>query len=296
MMFRLVWPGQTAWRLLTLPVAALAGMVAPSLAPALPPAPVSPVSHWTIDHVRRSALIVGPSQRGEGAAPVILVFHGHGGTMDNMARREFQRYWAEAVVVYPQGLATATARDPEGRQSGWQQRIGDHHDRDLKFVDAILQMLREQYRIDTHRIFATGHSNGGGFTYLLWAARGNQLAAIAVSAGSSRSLRQGTDLQPLPVMHIAGEQDQVVAFAAQQRTMMAIRHHNRCGSAGEPWARLGTLVGTLYRSPIGAACIAVVHPGAHRYPQEAPELIVRFFQEQSQLAAKSPPSRQRRGP
>ena len=65
-------------------------------------------------------------------------------------------------------------------------------DRDLKFVDAILKTLREKYKVDDRRIFATGHSNGGGFTYLLWAARGKELAAIApVAAGAGLARLNG---------------------------------------------------------------------------------------------------------
>jgi polyhydroxybutyrate depolymerase len=32
--------------------------------------------------------------------------------------------------------------------------------------------MKQDYRVDEQRIYATGHSKGGAFTYLLWAARG----------------------------------------------------------------------------------------------------------------------------
>ncbi|MFY8056754.1 MAG: hypothetical protein ACOVRM_03375, partial [Planctomycetaceae bacterium] len=55
--------------------------------------------------------------------------------------------------------------------TGWQKSAGDQQDRDLKFFDVVLQSLRSEYRVDDRRIYATGHSNGGGFTYLLWSER-----------------------------------------------------------------------------------------------------------------------------
>ena len=47
----------------------------------------------------------------------------------------------------------------------------------------MLARLKTDYKVDDKRIYSTGHSNGGGFTYLLWAARGDVFAAFAPSAG-----------------------------------------------------------------------------------------------------------------
>lgn len=59
-------------------------------------------------------------------------------------------------------------------------------------------------------VYAMGHSNGGAFTYLLWATRGDVLAAVAPSgAAAGRSL---PDLKPKPVLHVAGEKDELVRF------------------------------------------------------------------------------------
>jgi len=86
-------------------------------------------------------------------------------------------------------------------------------------------------------------------------------------------------LKPLPALHVAGEQDERVPFSSQQRTMEAIRRINGCAAEGTPWASSGTLVGTLYPSPTGTPFVSIIHPGGHKFPEEASALIVKFFKE-----------------
>src|SRR5438128_2346149 len=79
---------------------------------------------------------------------------GHGGTMGTASMAmHFQDVWPQAVVVYPQGMATATRIDPAGIRSGWSER-------DLPFFDAMLATLRTKYRIDDKRVYVAGFSNG----------------------------------------------------------------------------------------------------------------------------------------
>ena len=165
--------------------------------------------------------------------------------------------------------------DPEGKKSGWQSVVGDQADRDLKFFDAVLASMKEQYRIDERRVYSTGHSNGGGFTYLLWAARGDVFAAVAPSAAVAG--RVGKDLKSKPVMHVAGENDPLVKFAWQQLAMTHLRKLNECGGDGAPWGTNKNC--TLYSSKSGNPVVTLIHPGTHKYPDEAPALIVKFFQE-----------------
>ena len=234
---------------------------------------------WDIEGLQREALVYLPTKKKESAAPVVFGLHGHGGQARNVARTfGFQRLWPEAVVVYMQGVPTpGRLTDPEGKRTGWQHDSGVHNDRDLKFFDAVLATLQEKHSIDKDRIYATGHSNGGGFTYLLWAKRPEVLAAVAPSAAGSRSIRS---LKPKPAMHIAGEQDMLVRFAVQQRVMEAVRSINGCDEEGRDWAK-GC---KLYPSSKDAPFVAFIHPGSHKYPDEAPPLIVRFFKQHARQA------------
>lgn len=253
-----------------LSVAFLAGLGLASLAVAAEPER----REWTVDGVVREALVYVPPQAKTNAVPAVFVFHGHGGTMQRIARTlPLHTLWPEALVVYMQGLPTpGRLTDPEGQKPGWQNVSGAQGDRDLKFFDVVLGTLRTEYRIDEKHVFATGHSNGGGFTYLLWAMRPYAFDAFAPCAALSLQLDR---LTPKPVLHVAGEKDTLVKFVWQQRTLEVIRKINRCSDKGSPW---GTNA-TLYASSADAPVIALIHPGGHELPPEAPSSIVRFFKD-----------------
>jgi len=231
---------------------------------------------WTVDGVVREALVCVASTDGKQPAPVVFVFHGHGGNMTNAAQSfAIHVRWPDAIVVYPQGLPTpGRLTDPEGKKPGWQHAPGDQDDRDLKFFDAMLASLRRDYRVDDKRLYATGHSNGGGFTYLLWARRGDLFAAVAPSGAAAPRLL--ASLKPKPVLHIAGETDPLVKFTWQKQTMDAILKLNQCGD-GQPWGEMRFC--TIYPSKLGAPLVTFIHPGGHKFPAEAPAAIIKFFQE-----------------
>jgi polyhydroxybutyrate depolymerase len=232
---------------------------------------------WTVDGVVREALVYVPANAKTVPAPVVFVFHGHGGNMNNTVRTfSIHTHWTEAIVVYPQGLKTpGRLTDPEGKRSGWQHGVGAQGDRDLKFFDAMLESLKKDYRVDDKRIYSTGHSNGGGFTYLLWAARGEKFTAFAPSAAACTFLAK---LKPKPVLHFAGEADPLVKFAWQKQTIDALLKLNQCGE-GQPWGKFCT----LYPSKVGAPVVAFIHPGKHEFHQDEPAAIVKFFKEQTKL-------------
>jgi polyhydroxybutyrate depolymerase len=83
------------------------------------------------------------------------------------------------------------------------------------------------------------------------------------------------------VLHVAGEKDAVVPFANQQRTMAAVRKLNGCDETGTAWAK-GC---TQYASKAGPPVVTFIHPGDHKYPEEAPALIVKFFREHARPRA-----------
>lgn len=227
---------------------------------------------WTVDGIKREALLHVPAAGVQRPWPVVLVFHGHGGSMREASwNQPVHKAWPEALVVYLQGLPTAgRLADAEGEEAGWQAGPGLEGDRDLKLVDAVLESLRTDYVVDAKRIYATGHSNGGAFTYLLWATRRESFAAFGPSAAVAG--RDFGKLEPAPVIHTAGENDELVRFPWQKLMIKVLCRTNQCG-AGE-----ATADGLIrYGSAIGAPVEVYVHPGGHRYPAKATALIMAFF-------------------
>lgn len=181
--------------------------------------------------------------------------------------------WPEAWVVYPQGLPTpGHLTDPEGRKAGWQRESGDQDDRDLRFVDAMLAAGHTAGRIDGRRIFATGHSNGGAFTYLLWAERGATFAAFAPSAAVI--VRGARKLEPRPVLHLGSPQDPLVKWNWQSRMIDHVLAVNHAGPRRPDSPGLTTYPTA---SVAGAPVAVFIHDGGHGYPEAGPELIVEFF-------------------
>jgi polyhydroxybutyrate depolymerase len=210
---------------------------------------------WKVGDRDRDALVYVPPSAKTKPSPLVFVFHGHGGTMNGSARSfHIHTLWPEAIVVYPQGLKTPGAlTDPEGLRPGWQSRAGMLEDRDLAFFDLMLKTLRADYQVDARHIYATGHSNGGSFTYLLWAHRGDLLAAVAPS-GAIAQPGDRTHLKPKPVLHIAGKNDQLVKFE---------------------WQKL--MIELLHKSNPPEPVETFLYDGGHTFPKEAPDRIVAFF-------------------
>lgn len=234
---------------------------------------------WKIDGVDRKALLYIPPTSTASASPVVFAFHGHGGTMTSASRSfSYHTLWPEAICVYMQGLPTPGKTDPEGKKPGWQRIAGDQEDRDLKFFDAVWASLKTDYKIDEKKVFVTGHSNGGIFTYLLWAERGDIFAAAAPMAAVAFPPVYAK-LKPKPALHMAGEKDELVSFEIQKRTMEAVRKLNGCDAEGKPWQHVGETVGVMYESTTGTPFISLIHPGPHKFPPEVPGLIVKFFKD-----------------
>ena len=239
-------------------------------------APAPATRTWDVDGVQREALVHVPAKMSDAKLPLVFDFHGHGGTARNAARsHHIHETWPEALVVYMQGQNTpGKLTDPDGKKPGWQSGPGDQKDRDLHFFDAVLASMKKDNAIDDRRIFATGHSNGGAFTYLLWAKRGDVFAAFAPVAAAAGPYF--ADARPKPLFHAASEKDPLVPFALQERTLDRVKKLDGCDAKGEEWAK-GCL---RYPSKSGDSVVIYLHDDGHRYPEPAPALIVKFFQEQ----------------
>lgn len=127
--------------------------------------------------VRRSYLLQFPASRRPGEPmPLLLVFHGGGGTGSNIAEHTGLSPAATPrgyVVVYPDGVNGYWS---DGRAA----RAGAD---DVGFVRSLLDSLRRELPLDSRRIFATGISNGAGMAFRLACDLPGTFAGIAPVAG-----------------------------------------------------------------------------------------------------------------
>ncbi|MFO0935627.1 MAG: prolyl oligopeptidase family serine peptidase [Gemmataceae bacterium] len=235
------------------------------------------VQHWSVRGVTRDALVVAPKNAKDKPSPLVFVFHGHGGTMRQAARSmPIHTHFPEAICIYPQGVKTpGQITDPKGEKNGWQFQVGDHEDRDLHFFDTMLEWAKKEFQVDGKRIYATGHSNGASFTYLLLASRGDTFAAIAPSSGVSMKYQK--EFKPKPVLHIMGETDPLVPMALQKRAVDSLRKTNGVEPSGKPWHDVK--YASVYESKSGTPVVTLIYPGDHTYYKDAPAAIARFFHE-----------------
>jgi len=163
-----------------------------------------------VDGVERSYLLhLPPDPRAGPALPLVLAFHGGGGNASG-----FERYSGlDAVadrehfaVVYPDGsgrLGRRLLTWNAGSCCGPAQRDGAD---DVGFARALVADVSRLVPIDSHRVYATGHSNGAMMSYRLAAEAPELLAAIAPVSGAMNLERFDPGL-PVPVLHVHSVDD-----------------------------------------------------------------------------------------
>ncbi|KAI7577873.1 putative ferulic acid esterase, partial [Hortaea werneckii] len=96
------------------------------------------------------------------ASPLIMAFPGNGDTAANiepqtrMSNSELNPY---GIAVYVTGVNRGFVSNPGWGVPGSANANVD----DIGFIKKLVDYLTSNYCVDTSRIFATGHSNGGGF-------------------------------------------------------------------------------------------------------------------------------------
>ena len=224
-------------------------------------------ARWTVDGVERRAIVIPPTQPAGPRAPLVFAFHGAGDTAENFAAVDLHHAWPQAMIVYMAGLS----RGP-GQGGAFQTNDAGAPNRDLRFFDVALADLRQRFAIDDARIYAAGFSNGARFVYLLWAARAKSLAALAPVAGMmAPSL---TLKEPKPMMHIAGREDHQNEFRLQLESIELARRVNGATGKGKPCGPSCLEYASSKHAPV----VTVLHDGGHVWPDNATDLIVRFFQ------------------
>ncbi|MFJ6569119.1 alpha/beta hydrolase family esterase [Streptomyces sp. NPDC091292] len=144
------------------------------------------------------------------AWPVVLAFHGRGNT--GAGTEEFSKLSElPAVVVYPNGVIGTGDGDRQAWQGAPYAAPGVD---DVAFTADLLTALEDSLCVDTRRVYATGKSNGAGFTGLLACRMADRIAAIAPVAGAFYP-ETGADCRPsrpVPVIDFHGTGDATIPY------------------------------------------------------------------------------------
>jgi len=157
----------------------------------------------------RTYLVHVPPLYGSSELPVVLNFHGGGGSA--AGQRDYSNMNAVSdrdgfIVVYPNGTGPFSERLLTWNAGTCCGYAMNHKVDDVGFTLALLDDLGAKTPIDRKRVYATGHSNGAGMSYRLAAEAGNRIAAIAPVAGGMVV----TAFHPpraMPIMHIHSTDD-----------------------------------------------------------------------------------------
>jgi polyhydroxybutyrate depolymerase len=228
---------------------------------------------------RREALVfVGSQVRPGVRPPLVLTWHGWGGSAANVVRAvQPDTHWADGVVVSVQGLPR-TLRELDPRfdgpaQPGWQILAAEHGGRDLALFDALVAQLERRGCADPKRIYATGFSNGGFFSNLLGCLRGARLAAIApIGGGGPFPGNQRCPGPMVPTLIIHGLRDRVVPIRQAAASLELWQRQARCPATSMPAVPGCT-------EPPGCNLRVCLFPGGHGWPEDVATLIERFFRQ-----------------
>ncbi|AKU16066.1 alpha/beta hydrolase family esterase [Luteipulveratus mongoliensis] len=155
------------------------------------------------------------------AWPVVIAYHGRGNTgagtqafsgLDNLP----------AIVVYPNGVIGTG----DGERQAWE---GAPYSApgvdDVAFTGDLLDSLESDLCVDTRRVYATGKSNGAGFTGILACELSDRITAIApVSGAFYPTGRPCNPSRRVPVIDFHGTADTTIPYAGDaDRGLPAIR-------------------------------------------------------------------------
>jgi len=160
---------------------------------------------------REYILYVPNSYDGTSAVPLLLNFHGFGGSASQFMQESDMRSLAEAdtfILVYPQGSCLDGSSHWNPCPTG-----GDNKSTadDVGFVEAMISEISSQYNLDMERIYAAGYSNGGMMAYGLANYKSDLIAAVASVSGTMLNCT-GPTSHPMPVVHLHGTSDGVVSY------------------------------------------------------------------------------------
>ncbi len=170
-------------------------------------------------HQRSYLVHLPPQVLQPGKLPLVLVFHGGGGSAGQIVRASGFAQLADRhgfLAVFPQGV---NKHWNDGRKS----EVFAQQDRridDVAWIRALVEKLKRDYPVDPRRIYAVGISNGGMFCQRLAVELSDQLAAVAsLTASLPEPLKHATPKAPVAVMLINGTADPLLPYQGGEVTI-----------------------------------------------------------------------------
>jgi polyhydroxybutyrate depolymerase len=132
-----------------------------------------------VDGTTRKYLLAVPRAMGSKPVPLVVAFHGTGDSPQSMASYSGLDHLASEkrfILVYPNAVLGM-----------WKVMGSESADdnRDIRFVDVLLDRLSSQFHLDPQRIYVVGMSNGASFAQLLAAHRSRRIAAVVAHSGTA---------------------------------------------------------------------------------------------------------------
>lgn len=172
-----------------------------------------PLKRLTHDNIKREYLLYVPSSYSEkDESPIVLNFHGFGGTAEEQLHYSDWRELSDKygfILIYPQGLELQEGGshwNPDPISSD-----GKSTSNDLGFIRKLLKKVSKKYSVDASRLYATGYSNGAGMVYGLAKHESDLIAGIAPVSGlmSEGNLLTRRAVSPVGLISFNGDQDWV---------------------------------------------------------------------------------------
>lgn len=153
-------------------------------------------------------------------APLVMNFHGYtSNASQQIVYGDFRPIADTAgfLLLCPNG--TLDNQSVNHWNVGWGGSTVD----DVNFISNLLDTLSYEYSIDQNRIYSTGMSNGGFFSYKLACEMSDRITAIASVTGSmvTASMSTCSPSHAIPVMQIHGTIDPTVPYGGNETLAMA---------------------------------------------------------------------------
>lgn len=177
--------------------------------------------NWTIKvgTTTRNGIAYIPS--GIANPPMILQLHGmnqDAAYQKNQAKWEPVADTGKFIVVFPNG--TNKQWDISGTT-------------DVNFMAAIIDTMYARYKIDKNRVYLSGFSMGGMFTYHAMNKMSDKIAAFAPCSGYPMGGATASSSRPVPILHIHGDADDVVNYSGVEGALSTWRKWNGCPTTAQ---------------------------------------------------------------